>query len=308
MARSRPHVARPGAAFSLLEVVLVLFVFGILAAALTPSVHDVIIQGRRQAEVRALDELVRTITASFQATDLTQINIAALPGTIGAGDTPTRFSDSTSAAYPTTATHDWFAKVGRLRGLTPQPGSPPSATVQPELAKIAFNAVGQPRLLFAAPAEPGRQRFLMMSLTAPAGQFVLPAYEANAAWFDAIWNHDWENHSAGLPAYWTARLTAGQAAAWTQGGGGTTQLHRLVVRRITLPKFTITVNNNHPTETAWLSFNNTAQAFTAPANSGANVTPEILGGRLLTLNRGPSWPGVEALRLHVWANDAVTLQ
>ena len=81
-----------------------------------------------------------------------------------------------------------------------------------------------------------------------------------------------------------------------------------MVRRITLPKFTITVNNNHPTETAWLSFNNTAQAFTAPANSGANVTPEILGGRLLTLNRGPSWPGVEALRLHVWANDAVTLQ
>ncbi|HRJ48710.1 MAG TPA: hypothetical protein PKY38_15230 [Opitutaceae bacterium] len=287
---------------------LVLFVFGVLAAALTPSVHDVIIQGRRQAEVRSLDELVGTITASFQATDLTQLNVAALPGTIGSSDTATRFSTSTSTPYTTTATQDWFAKVGRLRGLTPQLGSPPSATVQPELARIAFNALGQPRLVFAAPAEPGRQRFLVVSLTAPAGQFVLPAYEANAAWFDAIWHHDWENRSAGLPAYWTGRLTAAQAAAWTQGGGGTTQVHRLVVRRITLPKFRFTVNNNHPTETAWLSFNNTPQAFTAPANSGANVSPEILGGRLITLNRGTTWPGVEALRFHVAANDAVTLQ
>lgn len=294
--------------FSLLEIVLVLFVLGVLAAALTPSVQDVIIRSRREAEARTLDELASTIVASFQATDLTNLNLAAMPGTIGATDSPTTFSASTNAAYSNTATTDWFAKVARQRGITPQVGSAPTPTVQPELARIAFNSVGNARYLFAAPDETGRQRFLLVSLTAPAAQLVLPAYENNTAWFDAIWNHDWENRSAGLPAYWTSRLTAAQAAAWTSGSGGLTQVYRLCVKRITCAKFRFTVNNNHPSEAAWLSFNNTAPALTAPANSGANVSPEILAGRLVTLNRGATWPGVEVLRFHLQANDAATLQ
>jgi prepilin-type N-terminal cleavage/methylation domain-containing protein len=295
-------------AFSLLEVVLVLFVLALLAAALTPSVQDIILRGQREAESRTMDELARTITASFQATDLTNLNIAALPGSIGVGDAPTMFSSSTGAPYPSTATNDWFAKVGRLRGVTPQIGRPPTATVQPALAQIAFNAAGNPRLLFVAPGETGQQRFLLVSLTARSEQLALPAYDPGAAWFDAIWNHDWESRSATLPAYWSGRLTPAQAAAWTQGSGGLTQVYRLNVRRISLPKFRFTVNNNHATENAWLSFNNLTQAFTAPANSGANVSPEILGGRLIILNRGTTWPGVEALRFQLSANDAVTLQ
>jgi prepilin-type N-terminal cleavage/methylation domain-containing protein len=295
-------------AFSLLEVVLVLFVLALLAAALTPSVQDMILRGQREAESRTMDELARTITASFQATDLTNLNIAALPGSIGVGDSPTNFSSSTGAPYTSTAASDWFAKVGRLRGVTPQIGRPPTAAVQPALAQIAFNAAGNPRLLFVAPGETGQQRFLLVSLTARSEQLALPAYDPGAAWFDAIWNHDWESRSATLPAYWSGRLTPAQAAVWTQGSGGLTQVYRLCVRRISLPKFRFTVNNNHATENAWLSFNNLTQAFTAPANSGANVSPEILGGRLIILNRGTTWPGVEALRFQLSANDAVTLQ
>lgn len=295
-------------AFSLLEVVLVLFVLALLGAALTPSVQDMILRGQREAESRMMDELARTITASFQATDLTHLNIAALPGSIGVGDSPTNFSSSTGAPYPSTAASDWFAKVGRLRGVTPQIGRPPTAAVQPALAQIAFNAAGNPRLLFAAPGETGQQRFLLVSLTARSEQLALPAYDPSAAWFDAIWNHDWESRSAALPADWSGRLTPAQAAVWTQGSGGLTQVYRLCVRRISLPKFRFTVNNNHATENAWLSFNNLTQAFTAPANSGANVSPEILGGRLIILNRGTTWPGVEALRFQLSANDAVTLQ
>ena len=302
------HHYRRRRAFSLLEVVLVLFVLALLATALTPSVQDIILRGQREAETRAMDELARTVTASFQATDLTNLNIAALPGTIGAGDSPTAFSTSTSASYTTTSATDWFAKLARLRGVTPQIGSPPTASVQPALALIAFNAAGNPRLLFAAPSETGQQRFLLVSLTARSAQLALPAYDPSAAWFDAIWNNDWESRSATLPAYWSGRLTPTQAAAWTQGSGGLTQVYRLCVRRISLPKFRFTVNNNHATENAWLSFNNTPQAFAAPANSGANVTPEILGGRLIILNRGTTWPGVEALRFQLSANAAVTLQ
>lgn len=293
-------------AFSLLEVVLVLFVIGALAAVLTPSVRDIIEKGRSDAERRTLAELADTIVASFQCTDLTNLNVAALPGTIGTSDSPTTFATSTNG-YASVGATDWFAKVARLRGITPQAGAL-SASAQPEVFRIAFNAIGNARWLFAAPTEGGRQRFLLVSLTARSEQLALPAYEANAAWFDAIWNHDWENRSANLPAYWSGRLTPAQFSAWTAGTGGLTQTHRLCVRRITLPKFRFTVNNNHVSENAWLSFNNTTQAFTAPANSGANVSPEILGGRLITLNRGSTWPGVEALRFHLQANDAATLQ
>ena len=287
-------------------MVLVLFVLGALAAALTPSVRDIIERGRRDAEARTLDELAATVTASFETTDLTNLNIAALPGTLGTGDSPTIFSVSTLAPYATTDNASWFAKVARLRGLTPQVGLVPDA--QPELARIAFNPLGNPRLLFAAPDEPGRQRFLLVSLAARSEQLALPGYEASAAWFDALWQHDWESRTALLPALWQSRLTAAQIAAWHQDSGGLTQVHRLIVRRIVLPKYRVTVNNNHPTDQAFVSFNATPNAFVAPANSGATATPEILGGRLVTLNRGPAWPGVEALRFHLRENATVTVQ
>jgi prepilin-type N-terminal cleavage/methylation domain-containing protein len=294
--------------FSLLELVLVLFVLGVIATAMAPSLQRIVGHHQLVAEARTLDTLVETIESSFDQTDLSRLNLAALPGTIGPGDAATAFSGSTGAHYPTTATNDWFAKVARLQGINPQVGQPPTAAVQPELARITFNGFGNPRLLFVGPTEPGRQRFLLISLAARADQLILPEFETGAAWFDAIWDHDWESHTAGLPAYWSSRLSPAERNAWTSGAAGQTRVHRLGVRRIVLPKYTVTVNNNHPTEQAFVSFNQLSPAFTAPANSGANVTPEILGGRLVTLNRGPVWPGVEALRFHLRENATVTLQ
>jgi len=299
---------RRAQAFSLLEIVLVLFVLGILAAVLVPSVRDMAEKGRGEAERRSLDEFAATITASFENDDLTNLNVAALPGYIGNFDTATEFSTSTTATYATTNNNSWFAKIARLRGITPQIGVVPSASAQPALALIAFNALGNPRLLFAAPDESGKQRFLLVSLTARSEQLALPAYESNSAWFDAIWNNDWESKTGMPPPYWQSRLTAAQWSVWTQGSGGTTQTSRLSVRRIVLPKFRITVNNNHPTNAAFVSFNNVANAFTAPANSGANTTPEILGGRLVTVNQGTAWPGTEVLRVHLHSNDTVIVQ
>jgi len=292
--------------FSLLEIVLVLFVLGLLAASLAPSVRDTIERGRRDAELRSLDELAAAITASFEQTDLSNLNIAALPGTIGSADTVTLFSVSTTAPETTTASASWFAKLARLRGLSPQLGTAPA--LQPELAKLAFNPLGNPRLLLAGPVESGRQRFLLVSLMARNDQLTLPAYEPGAAWFDALWQNDWESRSATPPAYWAGRLTTAQLAAWSQGQAGLTQVHRLCVRRLVLPKYRVTINSNHPTEAAFVAFNNTPAAFTAAANSGANVTPEILGGRLITVNRGPAPPGIEALRFFLRENATITLQ
>lgn len=304
----RSHGLRPVRAFSLLEIVLVLFVLGIVAAAVAPSLREVIERGRRDAEANALQELARAIESTFDATDLTGENVAAVAGSIGPSDVATRFSTSTSATSATTAAADWFAKVARAKGITPQIGAAPTAAAQPALAQIAFNALGNPRLLFAGPLEAGRQRFLLVSLAARSGLLALPPYEANAAWFNALWNHDWESRTSPLPAYWNARLAPAQVAAWTAGGGGLTQVHRLCVRRIVLPRFTVTVNNNHPADSAFVSFNNVSSAFTAPPNSGANVTPEILGGRLITIHRGTSLPGVEALRFRLRENATITVQ
>ncbi len=304
----RANLWRALRAFTLLEIILSLLILGILAAALAPSVSDTIEKSRLTAEARSLAELADTVTASFDNTDLTNLSIAALPGQIGSGDTATEFSASTTAAYATTNNNSWFAKVGRLRGLTPLIGTPPTAAAQPALAAIAFNPLGNPRLLVAAPDEPGKQRFLLVSLMARSGQLALPAYEATTAWFDAIWNNDWESRTAAPPAFWQSRLTAPQFAAWSQGGSGLSAVYRLSVRRIVLPKFRLTVNNNHASNAAFVSFNDTSNAFTAPANSGASTTPEILGGRLVTVNQGTAWPGVEALRLRLHSNDTVIIQ
>ncbi len=294
--------------FTLLEIVLVLFILGILAAALAPSVTETLNRSRIDAEKHALVDLADTITVSFESTDLTNVNIAALPGTIGSGDTPTEFSASSSAPYATTDNGSWFAKVARLRGLTPVIGSPPTTAAQPALALLAFNLFGNPRLLFAGPSEPGQQRFLLVSLMSAGAQLTLPAYDGSAVWFNAIWNNDWDSRTAALPGYWSSVLTPAQLAAWTQGNGGLTEAWRLCVRRIVLLKYVLRVNNNHPTASGFLSFNNTANAFTAPPNSGATTTPEILGGRLVTVNQGTTWPGVEALRFNLHQSDTIIIQ
>lgn len=300
------HLWRAARGFTLLEIVLVLFVLGVVAAAMVPSVRDMVERSRRDAELRTLEELATTVTASFENTDLTNLNVAAMPGTIGATDVATVFSTTTGGTYTDTGSTDWFTKVARLRGIVPLIGTSPAG--QPALLQITQNSLGNARWLFAGPAEPGRQRFLLVSLMARNDQLVLPAYESSASWFEAIWAGEWESRTATVPGYWNGRLTPAQLAAWGPTSAGLTQAHKLCVRRITLPKFRVTVNNNHPTELAAVSFNNTANAFTAPANSGVNVTPEILGGRLVVVNRGTGWPGTEALRFHLRENATVTLQ
>ena len=115
----RAHGRRALLAFSLLEIVLVLFVLGALAAALTPSVRDIIEKSRRDSEVRTLEELATVIAQSFDTTDLTNLNVAALPGTIAATDSPTIFSASTTALYPTQGAGACFEVAWRV-GLAGQ--------------------------------------------------------------------------------------------------------------------------------------------------------------------------------------------
>jgi len=111
----RENLRRVLRAFTLLEIVLALFILAALAATLTPSITEIVNRNRVDAEKRTLGDLADTVTASFENTDLNNLNLAALPGTIAGTDTPTEFSASSTAPYATTNNNSWFAKIARLR-------------------------------------------------------------------------------------------------------------------------------------------------------------------------------------------------
>jgi hypothetical protein len=167
--------------------------------------------------VRALEELAGTITASFENTDLSNLNVAALPGTIAADRLADLFSASTTGLYTTTDNSAWFAKVARLRGLTPQVGTAPAAQAGTGAHRV--QRAGKFRLLFAAPDEAGSPTFPPRQSRGAQRTARAAGLRKQAAWFDAIWNHDWESRTATLPAFWQSRLSAAQIAAWQQGSG-----------------------------------------------------------------------------------------
>jgi hypothetical protein len=141
-----------------------------------------------------------------------------------------------------------------------------------------------------------------MSLMAPPGQLAIPALPnpsnlqdpADLALFNDIWNTNWAGPAAQLPATWTAALTPAQAQAWLGAPSGSGRLWQLCVQRIVCPKFTMTVNDTHPTDNCYVYYNinGTTAGGTAavPANSGVVVIPGVLFGRLIQAYRGSAPP------------------
>ena len=265
----------------LLEIIVALFIIGLLAGAYFSHLPERIMSERIAAEDSILAELTREINQSLLSTDLTGTNIASIPGEIGPTDYPTTFSQSTAPLYATTTATDWFAKLAKLNGTTVLIGSAPTADVQPTLAKLLFNSFNSPRLLFIRPTvRPECVQLMLVSLMASPQQLVLPPYQATDAWFDTIWNYDFTTRTATVPVAWTSLLTPAQVNAWSQGVGGS-NLNRLRVVRITVPKYVFNVNNNDATNSGWIYWNNGGGKFTALPGSGATATPPIISGRLV---------------------------
>jgi hypothetical protein len=279
------HARRSGFAL-LLEIIVALFVVGLLARAYFSSLPERIMAERIAAEDAALKELALAIHQSLLSTDLSGTNIAALDGEIGPTDTPTIFSTSTRPAYASTARSDWFAKLATLHGTGVLVGTPPAPDVQPELSRLLYNSMNQSRLLFLRPSvRPEHVQLLLVSLLATPEQLVLPDYVPSDAWFDAIWNHDFSKRTLTVPAAWIPLLTAEQVTAWNSGRGGS-NLNRLRVVRITIPKFAFHVNNNDATNYGWVYWNNGGQRFEARPESGATTTPPIISGRVVKCTSG----------------------
>jgi prepilin-type N-terminal cleavage/methylation domain-containing protein len=311
--------------FTLIELACVCAVIGIMLATLAPVIGFQILQARVNAETAALQNLAAAVQASFESPDLEGTNIAAITGNIPAGVDATNFSSSTDTTVvpSTTNTYDWFAKVARQMGDTPQVGLAPTPVLQPQVASVLVNSNGNTRLMLIGPTnEAAQQRFLIVSLIAAPGQFAIPPLPnpsnlqdpADLTLFNDIWNTNWTSRAAVLPSSWTAALTSAQVQAWQGSGSSSGHLWQLCVQRIVCPKYTITVNDTHPTDNCYVDYNingSTAGSMaTAAANSGVVVIQGVYFGRLIQAYRGSAPPPAAQLfsQFNLRDNAEITVQ
>jgi prepilin-type N-terminal cleavage/methylation domain-containing protein len=316
---------RHGNAFTLIELVAVCAVIGILLAIAAPFIGRQVIDARLAAETSNLQAMGAAVRASFESVDLEGTNIAALPGSVPTGVDSTEFSESTDPALipATTQTYDWFAKLARQMGYAPQPGVAPTPGLQPQVAQILINANRNTRLMLVGPEnEPTQQRFLIASLMAPSGELAVPPLPnpanaqdpGNLALFNDIWNTNWTYPAAALPPSWIAALTPAQVQAWQGIGGTPGRLWLFCVQRIVCPKYTVTVNNTHPSDNCYVYYNlngtTAGNSASVSANSGVSVVSGICFGRLIQAYRGSAPPPTAQLfsQFALRDNCEVTLQ
>lgn len=267
--------------FILIEILLGVFILGLLFAARYINWGEDYINGQIAVEDRTLEEMAAGIRASLMSTDLTNVNIAAITGEIGPTDTATAFSTSTSPVYTTCAANDWFVKIANFRGVPVTLGIAPTPTVQPRLARILYNHFGQPRMLFIRPTvQSDKIELLLVSFMAPSSQMQMPTYQALDAWFDAIAAYNFDNRKLPIPAYWASQnlLSASQQIVWNNGTGGS-NINRLRVIEIDIHKYPWNVSNNSSSYYGWVYWNNGGGRYVANPGSGSTSTPPIIEGR-----------------------------
>ncbi len=323
-----PRIKRNGGpAFTLVELAAVCAVIGILLATIAPVIGYQILRSRVAAETTALQNLAAAVQSSFESTDLEGTNLAAISGSVPAGVDTTNFSPSTAPSYTPSSvnTNDWFVKIARQLGYSlpaPAQGSPVAGIPLPAAA-VLFNANNLTRFMLPGPAnESAQQRFLIVSLVASPGQLAIPQLPnqanlqdpADLALFNDIWNTNWTAPGATLPPSWTSALTAQQTLAWQGSGASGGRLWQLCVQRIVCPKYTITINNSHPTQNCYVYYNlNGSVAWSsasAPANGGVYLIPGVYFGRLIQAYRGTAPPPTAALfsQFTLRDNNEITLQ
>jgi len=310
------------AAFTLLELIVVVALLGLLLAIVAPSIGYQITLQRVAAENASLLNLAAAVKASFESTDLEGTNIAALPGSVPTGVDTTNFSPSTAPGYVPASvnTYDWYVKIARQMGYSLTSLSFPLSAVPLQAGSILYNANGNARFMMIGPStEPTAQRFLIVSLIASPGQLAIPPLPnpsnpqdpANLALFNDIWNTSWSTPGATLPPSWTPALTAAQIQAW-QG-----HLWQLCVQQVVCPKLSLTVNDTDPTLSCYVYFNfngtTAGSSIVVPANGGSQtVSVPIYYGRQIQAWRGTAAPPDPSASIFAQfilrANNEITLQ
>jgi type II secretory pathway pseudopilin PulG len=301
-------------------------IVGILAGILAPVVANKLDDAQLRSESETLASLGRDIQATFDSVDYTNLNEASVPSSgLPAGTVFTTLDTGTSIAsrmFAPSVVVDpagWVTKLAQKRGVTSYAaGQAYTALSQSQYSAIAFNAYGTQRcLVLGPPGETGQQRYLLLSLMVPPYRVTtFPTSDATQT-FDSIWDQSWESAQASAPGLWSSLLTADQLTLWnTASSNNRTNASRLLVQRIIQPKFTLTLANNSPTDSAWVDIGPAANAMSSAPNSGTLQSSSlpgfesgILAGRLIVVRRGASTAAAyEVQRFYLYSDVNLTIQ
>jgi type II secretory pathway pseudopilin PulG len=310
----------------LLLLLAAVAIVGILAGILAPILSNKLDDAQLRAERELLQGLRRDFEGTYDATDYNDLNEASLPGSgLPAGTAFTTFDQGAgfgSRIYSPTITVDpygWVTKLAQKRGITSYVvGATMAASAESQYTNLAFNHYGVQRCLIAGPTtETGQQRYMLASLMAPPYRVLTFPTADSTQTFDSIWDQSWESTAAQAPALWSSLLPPDQYALWNAvSSNNRTNASRLLVERIVQPKYTLTVANNSPTDTAWVDIGPAANAIAAPPNSGtttsaslAGFTAGILAGRLIVVRRGAvAGSAYEVQRFFLYSDVNLTVQ
>jgi type II secretory pathway pseudopilin PulG len=310
----------------LLTMLIAVAIIGIVAGMLAPVLANQLDDAQIRNERAILKSLRQDFEGTYDALDYENLNEASLAGTgLPAGIDPTTFDQGDAfpaRVYAPTVTVDpvgWATKLAQKRGLaTYVVGAAYGYAAANEYVGLAFNHYRLQRCLIVGPSgETGRQRYLLLSLMAPADRgLAFPVADATQT-FNTLWDQSWESTGAQAPAAWSALLTAAQVALWnTASSNNRTNASRLLVERIVQPKYTLTLANNSQTDTAWVDLGPATNAIVAAPNSGttlsstlAGFTTGILAGRQIVVRRGASAASAaEVQRFFLYADVTLTVQ
>jgi type II secretory pathway pseudopilin PulG len=310
----------------LLMLLIAVAIVGLLAGMLAPVLSNKLDDLRIRTEADSLHSLRKDFEGTYDSTDYPNLNESSVPASgLPTGTVFTTFDSGVAVAtriFAPNITVDaagWVTKLAQKRGITSYVvGGTYSPLDQNQYASLAFNPYGVQRCLVIGPSgEVGQQRYMLISLMVPPyRQLAFPTADATQT-FNSIWDQSWESTQALPPSSWSALLTATQFALWNSpSANNRTNASRLIVERIVQPKFTLTVANNSPTDTAWIDIGPAANAMTLAPNSGtassasvAGFSSGILAGRQIVLRRGAAVASAyEVQRFYLYADVTLTVQ
>jgi type II secretory pathway pseudopilin PulG len=310
----------------LLMLLVAVAIVGILAGILAPVLANKLDDAQIRSEVETLRSLRKDFEGTYDSLDYANLNEASVANSgLPAGTVFTTFDQATAVApriFSPSVLVDpagWVTKLAQKRGVTSYTiGASYMALTESQYTAIAFNGYQVQRCLVVGPTgESGQQRYLLVSLMVPPYRaLVLPVADATQT-FNSIWDQSWESTQTQAPALWSSLLTPAQFALWnTASANNRTNASRLLVERIVQPKYTLTLANNSPTDTAWVDIGPAVNAIMAAPNSGtvassslAGFASGVLSGRQIVVRRGASaGAAYEVQRFFLYSDVNLTVQ